>query len=333
MSESNNLTSQRWSSLDLHPRERFDAWNAALNSSHLGWSLDKHRETDFAAEVQVSKLPDLQVVRCHCQPCSGFRGKHEISADLQAYYGLLLMFQGEEEVTVASQSALIKPGEIFIWDSTEPIRFKLHSPIQKITVLIPQERLNDVLPQTRKMVGKAMDWHQGMGAVAASHITSLCSQASHIKIVQACSTAEITLDLIALSLGNQQLQKDTVARSALVERIRTYIENNLDNLELRPQMLADRFHISLRYLYQLFTQEDQTVARWIQERRLEKCRRDLLVAGPHKNITEIAMSWGFNDATHFSRAFKKRYGDSPREYRQKKSFPAAIAVTDWDVSH
>ena len=32
----------------------------------------------------------------------------------------------------------------------------------------------------------------------------------------------------------------------------------------------------------------------------------------------IAFGWGFNDAAHFSRAFRERFRRSPREWRQLK---------------
>jgi AraC-like DNA-binding protein len=39
----------------------------------------------------------------------------------------------------------------------------------------------------------------------------------------------------------------------------------------------------------------------------------------HRHITEIAFGWGFNELTHFSRAFKERYGVSPRDWRHRSS--------------
>jgi AraC-like DNA-binding protein len=34
-------------------------------------------------------------------------------------------------------------------------------------------------------------------------------------------------------------------------------------------------------------------------------------------VGEIALSWGFNDHSHFSRAFRKRYGVSPKDWRNR----------------
>jgi AraC-like DNA-binding protein len=57
---------------------------------------------------------------------------------------------------------------------------------------------------------------------------------------------------------------------------------------------------------------------WAQ--RLEACRREL--GDPqqgHRSISDIAFGWGFNDAAHFSRAFRERFGLSPREWRASNS--------------
>ncbi|NPV70062.1 MAG: helix-turn-helix domain-containing protein [Firmicutes bacterium] len=63
-----------------------------------------------------------------------------------------------------------------------------------------------------------------------------------------------------------------------------------------------------------------SVSNWIMHRRLEQCRRELVRIGPVRDsITEIAFRWGFNDSAHFSKAFKRLFGLSPRDY-QKRHF-------------
>jgi AraC-like DNA-binding protein len=40
-------------------------------------------------------------------------------------------------------------------------------------------------------------------------------------------------------------------------------------------------------------------------------------------LTEIAFSWGFNSAAHFTRTFHEKYGVPPREYRRSRLSKAA----------
>ncbi|MBC7717587.1 MAG: helix-turn-helix domain-containing protein, partial [Pseudorhodobacter sp.] len=55
---------------------------------------------------------------------------------------------------------------------------------------------------------------------------------------------------------------------------------------------------------------------WIASRRLDAIRRDLCDRNfAARSPSEIAFSWGFNDAAHFSRAFRARFSCSHRELR------------------
>ncbi len=75
--------------------------------------------------------------------------------------------------------------------------------------------------------------------------------------------------------------------------------------------------MSTRYLYGLFADSGQTPMQWVIRRRLEHCRSDLSrdIAG-QRTITEIAFAWGFEDLSHFGRAFKAAYGMTPRDWRR-----------------
>ena len=308
---------QEWSSRLLRPKDRFGAWEEILNHSHLGWALDGGVARNFDARLQMGRLAGLQVVRCICDPCRGLRRVHEINVDNEAYYGLLLIYEGQEEVTCRGFANTLGPGNLLLWDSTAPISFKLLSPIHKLTMFVKQDRMRAALPQVDGLVGKPIDWRQGLGAVAASHLSALASQIAHIDDSKSQPMAENTIELIAACLESGSSVIKGPAQSDLLARIKNEIEGALEDVSLTPQALAGRFGISVRYLHLLFKAESITVSRWILERRLEHCRRDLIRNGSRKNVTEVAFQWGFNDSAHFSRVFKKRYGISPRDFRKK----------------
>jgi AraC-like DNA-binding protein len=101
-------------------------------------------------------------------------------------------------------------------------------------------------------------------------------------------------------------------RRAILE----YIDRNLADPELGVTGIARAFDCSSRTIHKLFEGEAHTVGRAIWERRLERCRDELIdPAIARSSITEIAHLWGFSDSQHFSRAFRHRFGMTPREYR------------------
>lgn len=84
-------------------------------------------------------------------------------------------------------------------------------------------------------------------------------------------------------------------------------EINLDNLARHAYISKFHFH----RLFHRFTGE--AVMQYIRKRRLAEAAREL--NHTHETITDIALKYQFGSQESFSRAFKKMYGISPKEYR------------------
>jgi AraC-like DNA-binding protein len=52
---------------------------------------------------------------------------------------------------------------------------------------------------------------------------------------------------------------------------------------------------------------------WLRDRRLAAARLRLLQAEPEDTVTTIALRSGFTQLGRFAIAYRKRYGESPRE--------------------
>jgi AraC-like DNA-binding protein len=95
-----------------------------------------------------------------------------------------------------------------------------------------------------------------------------------------------------------------------------YLRLHLGDSDLSAARLAAEHHISERQLYRILSRAGVSLGEWVRTQRLEQCRRDLASArGERATIESIASSWGFVSAPHFSRAFKRAYGVSPRQWR------------------
>ncbi len=126
------------------------------------------------------------------------------------------------------------------------------------------------------------------------------------------------LDMVATSwlmANGRKTSESAVAESRRIQ-IKRYIEANLRDPELTARSTAAAFGISPRYLHMLFANQDETVCNYILRRRLEQCVKQFSDPLWKKHtITEIAFSWGFNNATHFARVFREHYDTSPRDFR------------------
>jgi AraC-like DNA-binding protein len=61
----------------------------------------------------------------------------------------------------------------------------------------------------------------------------------------------------------------------------------------------------------------ESPARWLLNRRLAHALK--LICNTNSTIVDISFESGFENSTHFSHAFKKHFGISPLQYRQKNS--------------
>ncbi|MBW5449247.1 response regulator [Cohnella sp. CFH 77786] len=101
----------------------------------------------------------------------------------------------------------------------------------------------------------------------------------------------------------------------LGEAIRIYVDEHY-SYELTLSFLAEMFHLNETYLSGLFKQTaGMTFSDYVTKLRLTKAAR--LLEENELKLTDIATLVGYSSSSYFSTAFKKFYGISPKEYRDK----------------
>jgi AraC-like DNA-binding protein len=88
------------------------------------------------------------------------------------------------------------------------------------------------------------------------------------------------------------------------------VETELNNQGLSVLRLAEEIGISPSRLRQLFVAElGNCPNEYIRGRRLDQAR--VLLATSSLSVKEVMAAVGFNDPSHFSKEFKKRFGVAP----------------------
>jgi AraC family transcriptional regulator len=101
--------------------------------------------------------------------------------------------------------------------------------------------------------------------------------------------------------------------SAQVRRAVEFIHENLAG-DLSIETLASEAYLSAFHFARLFKQTlGLTPHQYVLQNRIERAKR-LIVTSPRLNLTEISLSVGFFDQSHFTNAFKRVVGATPKAF-------------------
>ncbi|MCI8388879.1 MAG: AraC family transcriptional regulator [Clostridiales bacterium] len=109
--------------------------------------------------------------------------------------------------------------------------------------------------------------------------------------------------------------KSSETSSEYLLDIQIYIENHLRE-DISPYDIAEALHISYSHMSRLVRSAlGTTVSELICRMRMSLAEQ-LLISNPELNITECALTVGFNNASYFIKQFRRIKGVSPGSFRQ-----------------
>lgn len=287
------------------------------------------------ADVEIGAIPNPQFFgKVRSQKCEFLRVS-DVGAAAQAVnrrhlqprcreedkYFAVLMLEGTECLEQDGNRAVIRPGNFSIYDATRPHHLTFESDWRQIIVSVPRTSLNQLVVGMECRTATRISTDSPVGRVMRSFLESISSQIGQFTPLEMARLSESVTHLIALTLGHLQPMDPERSRSQALTlmRVRVYINDNLGNPALNAQQVSLVTGLSVRYINKLFEREGASLMRYVLRRRLERCSTDLLnSANVSTRISDIAFRWGFNDLSHFSRAFRELYGLSPREWRESQ---------------
>ncbi|MGM9862153.1 MAG: ATP-binding protein, partial [Muribaculaceae bacterium] len=103
----------------------------------------------------------------------------------------------------------------------------------------------------------------------------------------------------------------------MLAKIAETIEANIGNTDFSVAMLADSVGMQTKALYRIIKKYlGVTPVDYIRNMRLK--RAATLLSDDKFTIAEVMYLVGFSSASYFSKCFSARYGDTPRQYRDKR---------------
>ncbi|MBM0234712.1 helix-turn-helix domain-containing protein [Micromonospora sp. STR1_7] len=319
----------------LPPGERFGMWLDLVARTSAPLRIQSAHTGDFAARADFLDLGPIQLVEYRYPSLDATRTRKLVRQSDPELYVLALTTGGVGTSSQDGRRSEIQAGEFTFYDASRPHDVCHHATepgrtqASSIITLIPHAALPLPPQRMAALYGGRMSGSEGVGALLAQFLLQVSGHPEQYHAADAGRLGAVGLDLATTMLGRHLVAEDAVPTEvrhrALVSQVQAYVHRHVGDPALSPRVVADAHHISLRSLHRLFEAEETTVASYIRDMRLTRCRRDLSdPALRTQPVQAIAARWGFPDKAHFSRAFRAAYGISPQAYRESTANPARI---------
>lgn len=231
-------------------------------------------------------------------------------------FSVMLQIKGG---TVASQDrrrGMLGPGELCVIDSLTPFELEVVGLASQIMILqMPRRAVIGRHPYLEHRTAEVFDRDETGTSLLRNVLLSLVDSAHLLQSDQRGAALAAVIQLLGAAKMPRRPQSESVGWR--VKAALALIDAELADPELDASRIADAQGISRRRLDELMVaQTGAPITAKIWLRRLDQASSDLLderfIA---KTVTQIAFSAGFEDTAHFTRAFKRRYGCTPREWR------------------
>lgn len=310
-----------YSTQDVHPRERLSYWLEVATRGYVEHHFQPANSGTFTGKVEIATLPGLGLARFAADSGTVTRSDRNAA---RADSGDLLLCMHQKGCMVVTQDGTTKrltEPSLFLIDPLRPFEIVLDGLTTSIVVRVPRAMLESRIGHSAGLTAQPVATTSSVGALAMGFLEMLPDQAPMLDDTAGMKVAEQLLDLSALALTTERERGASLSspRAIALLRLKATVERLLIEHGLKPDRIAAETGISVRYANTLLAEEGWSIERYLNERRLERCRAALNdPSQDHRNIGEIAFKWGFSDLSHFGRRFKVRYGCTPTEYRAER---------------
>ncbi len=302
---------------DYAPADRAPVWRDWVWKQFGGLESDLYGDTDFDGHIASARAGDLILTKLEANRHRVVRTRDMVRASEEGYLKIVAPMKGSAGVEQMGRQAWVTPGAWTIYDTTGSYSVANPERVEHLIVMLPKAQMVERGLRLENLMARPVGGASGIARVALSTMRSTFQELPHMSADAARGAGELIAQLVRLSLIELSGQETQLTqREALKDRIRGYVALHLRDPDLTVDQIAVALNCSKRHLYNAFTDEDQTLASYIQGLRLEACIRELQhPMAQTRPITDIALSWGFNSPSHFSRVFREHTGKSPSEFR------------------
>ncbi|WP_084125014.1 AraC family transcriptional regulator [Demequina sp. NBRC 110054] len=301
----------------VHAAGSADEWKDVVSRCFIPISFDSF-EPGFTARMDHLELDDSISISCVATDGHTVDRSERLAARSEVDdLHLSLQVASRGTVRQGRRMVSVRPGSASMYATDSPYYLDYSEPgQQQLIVQVSQASLDAPSEAVRGGLGQLSLPATDATRVFFTYALDLHKQGGPPPGTQAAEASEVARDLAATMIrasaeGTRVLPR---TRGGLLRAIQDFVAVNLPRV--RVDDIAAEFFLSRRTVYHVFEDVGTTPSDYLRGRRLALAAARL--TDPEfadVPIAEIAASAGFDDATTFTRAFRRQHGVTPREWR------------------
>lgn len=290
----------------LQARDQFDAWRS-LHKNTIELFPSDERSTGFAAEFSSWTLGELILTHVVYEGAPSRQWRHRPKSYLDHWCVVLARTTAADGSSSQHLSfrSLALPFEGQAQDT------------EVITLYVPRDR--GTADEQRFNDAHGLELSRELAPLLSGYMDNLVRQLRHVSPEYAANlempTRALVTACVTPPLASRELARH-LPSSVLIERVRAVVRQNMASPEFGPDQLARLLAMSRSKLYRLF-ESSGGVAHFINKERLSEAQARLSSYRSTLSIHAIGNEVGFADHSTFSRAFRREFGCSPTEARER----------------
>lgn len=299
----------------VESRKRTAVWSRAVKTYFPGLSVDRLRDEPAVGTVRGGAVGSARYWEIESAPIDVTYSPCRASPKNQQAFSLMLQLAGGTRARQAGRHCGLSQGDFCLIDGESPFKLQVDEEHSKILVIqLPRSMVLNRHPHFQGMTATRISSYEAGAKVLKTTLLSILGSALRLSAAQQWST----LSTLVHSLGLIQPLGNDEAETSRVHRALCFIDARLSDPAFSANDVAEEQSISRRQLERIFKKQlDVTVTSLLWERRLQHAAALLQAeeASLPMTVTQVALASGFQDASHFSRRFKERFGVPPGKLR------------------
>ncbi|CAM3704768.1 AraC family transcriptional regulator [Smaragdicoccus niigatensis] len=301
-------------------------WRAAVRDRLVSMELRRTEWIGDCGSFRTRDLGDLLITDWECPPVEGVRGNSLARRDDDAVL-VITASAGEQLIEIAGQTVVLRPGAVVITTTRATGTFVIPDHLTKRTIRVPMTALASFDTGSRVPDCLVLDTTENpLAKILQDFLSGVDSHYGRMSPVETETARNALLTVIAGMIQASRLPDlgGGELLPLLRRQLETWIRNHLSDGAIRVQELAAAHNVAPRTVHRAFEATGDTVGAVVRKYRLAAARDDLV----HSNlsIAAIAHRWGFCDASHLGREFRRHLSLSPGDYREAHGTPRSSEV-------